>query len=842
MYNKTASINSTKAFPELISALKTILFGSILAFAFLLCYPLLKSFWAFLWALKHYLHRPSYLWVYPIAILGSILAIAFLVFAARLWRSLRLGLISLRQPVWALTIATCLILFDLHHACSAISAVVIAAIISWAQHLALRKPKAPSKASDTLFDPDLPVPEGGKDLLGRNEVINRLVSLVLREHPSVIALTGEQGFGKTSLLNLAVGELQKLDKEQQPIIVKFSPWLAATSNDLVISLLTSIVAQIRAEYLVRGFSAGALQYARALLSMVPKVDSLKELLQEPSQQERVRNFAKYIAAMPRRILVIFDDLDRMEAEELETIFKILRGSEELSSVTFVCSFHPDELISILRSTRRSQDRRRFIEKFFQVEIALPKIDTSQIKGLFLTAMSELHTRVFEQPQAAEFAKDIDELWESGADKYFTNLRRLKLFANKISYSMQVAGREVNFEDFIRLELIRDVYPPLYEFIYVNGEYFYDAGLAFETWGKQLDVLDKDKGRKRRAEFYDQLKKDVPSDKHYVFKIVAALFPFYAEYESHIGWGKPVRGSSERERRISHPRFFRQYFEFRAPSELFSQRDFHKFSSSLKGASEEDALKTFNEIFTSIVNEDFKRWHFMHLIEGCLEAFEIPAARGLCRGMAHNASHWSRDAFEFDIGIRCSYETLVRIKDSTQRNSFLRALVDDSTSTLYTLYTIWVIEKDKDVDKSVLPDVDAVKPYVRKWMRAHYLVPNPPSVYVEFGSIDPNQVLFAWRRLGPDAESDQKEYVRNLLANSPASLDKFLQLLFRPMMDDYSVLKPFFDFDEIATFVKANEDKLNPEKVAEFRERYNRERSATAPKGAAELDGGEAETA
>lgn len=68
-----------------------------------------------------------------------------------------------------------------------------------------------------------PVPEDGNDLLGRSDVIDALISTILFEQPVTIALTGAYGDGKTSLLNLTVGKLRKLEVEDIPIIARFSP-------------------------------------------------------------------------------------------------------------------------------------------------------------------------------------------------------------------------------------------------------------------------------------------------------------------------------------------------------------------------------------------------------------------------------------------------------------------------------------------------------------------------------------------------------------------------------------------------------------------------------------------
>jgi hypothetical protein len=439
--------------PKLIELLRAVLESTALAFTVLLFYPWLRSAWEAFSRYTLNLITPGHIWILAvISVVCGLTISAFLVFS-RIVKSFRQGLISVTHQVWVVALTICWILFARRHYLIALFPVLAAEMLTVFFGLIQRAGPSVKKIDDSM-DPDLALPENGTDLLNRGEIINRLVSIILREQPSVIGLTGAYGDGKTSLLNLTVGKLKTLEREQSPVIVKFSPWLPADSNALVTSLLTSIVAEIRKEYAISGLKQGIRLYARALLGIVPKGKVLEEFVKEPAQHERTHSLAQQIAKMPRRIVVILDDLDRMQAKELETVFKILRGSENLSSVTFICSFDHKELSSILRSTRRFQNTSKFIEKFFQVTIGLPRVDSSQIKDIFAEQISNAVSKFLEDSRQKEFPQFVDQLWKSGGERHFTNLRTLKLYANKIRYSLPIVGAEINVEDFLELELVR----------------------------------------------------------------------------------------------------------------------------------------------------------------------------------------------------------------------------------------------------------------------------------------------------------------------------------------------------------------------------------------------------
>jgi hypothetical protein len=131
------------------------------------------------------------------------------------------------------------------------------------------------------------------------------------------------------------------------------------------------------------------------------------------------------------------------------------------------------------------------------------------------------------------------------------------------------------------------------------------------------------------------------------------------------------------------------------------------------------------------------------------------------------------------------------------------------------------------------ELGEIKSDVRKTLRDHYLVPDAPSVFDQFGSlsisrIEPNAFLLSWRNLGDHAESDQKEYLRKLFARRPGDLDKFLALFFRvDFIDDYDALRSLIDYNELMQLIIANEAILNPDKVEKFRKRYTTENPGLA---------------
>jgi hypothetical protein len=263
-----------------------------------------------------------------------------------------------------------------------------------------------------------------------------------------------------------------------------------------------------------------------------------------------------------------------------------------------------------------------------------------------------------------------------------------------------------------------------------------------------------------------------------------------------------------------------------PSELVSQKEVDAFLLSVRG-SEDHAVAAFNKTFRSMEKEDFKRWHFVHRIENVFDSLDLQVAKGLCRGFAQDSSIWTSDAFELFAAIRCTRMTLFKMKEQSDRQSFLQILIGESNSALYGLLLVDTFEKE-DGPERPLSDLTQIKNSLKEKMRKRYLGVDAPSVFEEFsndlGKIEPIRLLLGWRRLGPDAELEQQKYLSDLLSRRPSDLNWFLRMMFRvDFMDDYAALKPLIDYTELAKLIEKHIALLDATRVEKFREKYRAER-------------------
>jgi hypothetical protein len=96
--------------------------------------------------------------------------------------------------------------------------------------------------------PDAPIKTASEDRLGRASFVRQLARALIRLDGSasggVVGLTGEWGSGKSSVLNLLEEQIS-IDYKDNPIIVRFNPWLVSGRDDLIASFFNTFADSVR---------------------------------------------------------------------------------------------------------------------------------------------------------------------------------------------------------------------------------------------------------------------------------------------------------------------------------------------------------------------------------------------------------------------------------------------------------------------------------------------------------------------------------------------------------------------------------------------------------------------
>ena len=204
-----------------------------------------------------------------------------------------------------------------------------------------------------MYSSDKPIQSIEADALGRTTFSRQLAHAILSYKETdnlTIGLCGKWGSGKTSIINMAVEtiheETRELPTDEQMIIVHFDPWNYSDRNQLIGQFFSAISSELqisgRSEKLKEAGKAierysGVFEWAsyipvvgQYLSPLATLVGDVGGQLQDiASKKEDLAKQKKIVIEtlleQPQKVLVIIDDIDRLNNEQIRLIFQLVNS-------------------------------------------------------------------------------------------------------------------------------------------------------------------------------------------------------------------------------------------------------------------------------------------------------------------------------------------------------------------------------------------------------------------------------------------------------------------------------------------------------------------------------------
>lgn len=357
--------------------------------------------------------------------------------------------------------------------------------------------------SHNHFLADQPITSPNQDRLGRLQFAEDLGRRLLEyDQPAslVVALYGPWGSGKSSLLNLMAEVLTTETGSQyrNPIVVHFNPWNYTSIEQLTTMFFRELTAAIGgdgSDKLLRGLgstleafgtilSVGQLsplgsQYIGVAATSSKELGKKLKEVKSKRLEEIKDDLNGQLEKLNRRLIVLIDDLDRLDSESMRLMFRLIRLSADFTNTTYVLAFDREVAHRVLRD-EQSGSGQEYLEKIVQVGLDIPPANPTQLRKMFL---EQLHNLIQPIPNE-EWDNDYwNELWVGGLFRLFRTPRDVARYTNGLRAMVPSLVGEVNTVDVIGLEAIRVFASPAYIFIR-NNQYLFLG----PTGGPRLKVL------------------------------------------------------------------------------------------------------------------------------------------------------------------------------------------------------------------------------------------------------------------------------------------------------------------------------------------------------------------
>ena len=478
---------------------------------------------------------------------------------------------------------------------------------------------------------DNPITDWGSDVAGRAAVVELLADYVLVQRIPVLALHGGLGDGKSSVLNLLRGAI-----DDRAIVIPFSAWLPGSEVSLATVLFNDIARECGKRVYVPRLRKRGLTFARTLSGSVPHLAGLKEMIPAQSQREEIEELCETFSRIPMPIVVLLDEIDRMQKEELLVLLKILRGASSIPNVTFVCALSESDVRRELG--KEGGLSHEYMEKFFPVSVKLSPPSPDTVAKCLLPSLrrrlAEQNWFSNEQEEAA-FVALLKDAWTDGFQPFCTNLRKAGMLLNAVIAAGRPIAGEVNPFDLTVIEALRLFSPEIYSLIRTGFKALTDS-----------NATERRSTRNESQPFFAALTTAVDGARESTAnrRLLSLLFPEYARSSGDRLTAIMAANARKDERgRICDSEYFNIYFRDAVPEEMFSNSELTRFILAINDSrTEGDAQNVFSGVLDAIPAGRAKRTDFLWKLSRAIERVSDSAAEYLAYAAAAHAADFQYD--------------------------------------------------------------------------------------------------------------------------------------------------------------------------------------------------------
>lgn len=339
------------------------------------------------------------------------------------------------------------------------------------------------------YSADKPIVSKEGDLLGRSTFSSKLAKAIYEYNDDsglVIGLFGKWGTGKTSVINMAEEELLRLSKtdDNKPLIVKFSPWNYSDQDNLISLFFHSLNNKIQnsGNKKIKDTLGNLFKnYSDAVdgLAVIPTIGPvlapvLKTLLKvtgdnftkAPDLDESKEKLKKALLEISSKIVVVIDDIDRLNNSQIRDIFQLVKQVGDFPNVIYVLLMDREVVSSALKEVHNI-DGNEYLDKIIQVPFEIPDISKEKLYSILQKKIKNVYENL-------PIKVKIDQTYmryvlDDCVYPYVKTLRYVNRIINIFQFKYGALYEETAFEDMLALTTIEVKEPKLYKWIYDNKD-------------------------------------------------------------------------------------------------------------------------------------------------------------------------------------------------------------------------------------------------------------------------------------------------------------------------------------------------------------------------------------
>lgn len=414
-----------------------------------------------------------------------------------------------------------------------------------------------------MLNVEQPISSRNEDFLDRKYFADNIADAIKNYEDTnnsslTIGLYGNWGSGKTSIINMIV---EKLADESDIILFNFEPWVFSDTQQLISSFFKEFAKNIK----FNDSSEKAAQIGEELetyaaffkpISLIPEpTASVLSLLSEKvfsgigkavkkwanlkakNLEDTKRLIEEHLAELDKKILIIIDDIDRLNNIEIRQIFQMIKVLGNFPNTIYLSSMDKEVVIEALSEVQKG-DGSEYLEKIINVPFTVPMPSNEKSQQYLF---SELDKVIGEE---SDFDQEyFSYIFRQGYSEFFENIRDINRYINILKFNYSIVGKEVDIVDLFVMTAFQVFEPKVYDYLKYNKDivlaiqYFSDDAKKVEaiesfknTTISLLSKLSKDDYLKLIETIFPALDRYSYDDKEKCAKLGRACSPdFYELY-------------------------------------------------------------------------------------------------------------------------------------------------------------------------------------------------------------------------------------------------------------------------------------------------------------------------
>lgn len=447
------------------------------------------------------------------------------------------------------------------------------------------------------YSSDKPISNSSEDRYSRKEYSKKLAELLYDTNLTgdlTVGLYSKWGYGKSSVLAMVKEYIGN-----RAIVIAFNPWIFENQTAIVTSLLYQLASEIdkhsndKKRGLLRSLWSkltrnGALNTSDSVHRLIKDYtkfigvnlslatgssmanagtqaisDLAQKYLKTSSITDIKKRIERKIALTDKRVIIIIDDIDRLDKDEVFQLLKLVKIIANFKRVTYLMAFDDEAVASAIKDRYSTSDDkesgRAFLEKIIQVPLHLPLIPPAHLNKELLSGIDEI-LKENDIQITDEEVNNFRAVYNKNIAPLVDSPRMVTRYLNSIKFTVPFTLKEVNITDLLIIEALRLFYPSEYSRLRNKKQLL--TGTSFI-----LSFEDGDEISKKIESQIDQL----CGGKANVIELTKALFPIINNAYKQF-YTEPILTELRREKRVASPDYYDRYFSYGIVADDVSDTD------------------------------------------------------------------------------------------------------------------------------------------------------------------------------------------------------------------------------------------------------------------------------